>query len=111
LERGGRLARPRIPPACGTNGHIYYILLPDEDRRRTLIDGLLSYGIHTVFHYVPLHDSPGGRRYGRASGSLPHTNSIASRILRLPMHLALSEGDVDRVVATMRKNLETAEWG
>ncbi|EDP62768.1 putative lipopolysaccharide biosynthesis protein [alpha proteobacterium BAL199] len=102
--RGG-LLRPNISQSCGTNGHIYYVLLSDEDKRRTLIDGLKAQGIHAVFHYVPLHDSPAGRRYSRTAGSMAHTVSIASRILRLPMHLGLTNVAVDRVVTALGETL------
>ena len=105
LERDGQLRRPSVPQSCGINGHIYYVLLSDEECRRRLIDGLKADGIQAVFNYVPLHDSPAGRRYGRTVGSLVHTVSVASRILRLPMHLGMTEATVDQVVEAVRLRL------
>lgn len=107
-ERAGRLQRPRILPSCDTNGHIFYVLLPDEQRRRSLIDGLKARDIHAVFHYVPLHDSPAGARYGRTVGTMEHTNSISSRILRLPMHLGLGPEQVALVAEAVTEIVETS---
>lgn len=100
-ELAGGLQRPAILPACDTNGHIFYVLLPDEQRRRRLIEGLKARGIHAVFHYVPLHSSPAGTRYGRTVGSMDRTNSISSRILRLPMHLGLDSAQVAQVAESV----------
>jgi dTDP-4-amino-4,6-dideoxygalactose transaminase len=85
LEANGFLRRPVIPPECRHNAHMYYILLPDLEARTRLIQQLKKRGIHPVFHYVPLHDSPMGRRVGRVHGALPVTEDCASRLLRLPL--------------------------
>ncbi len=89
LETAGRLRRPVVPPECAPNGHMYYVLLPaGVDRARFLAD-LTSRGINAVSHYVPLHSSPGGLRFGRHVGSLEHTTSLSGRLVRLPLWIGL----------------------
>ena len=85
LESAGLLRRPIIPAECQHNAHMYYILLSDQPTRARLIVNLKTRGIHSVFHYIPLHASPMGLRVGRTAGSLAVTENIAERLLRLPL--------------------------
>jgi dTDP-4-amino-4,6-dideoxygalactose transaminase len=85
LEATDRLRRPIVPPHCEHNAHMYYLLLPSLDARTKFIDSLRSSGVQGVFHYVPLHSAPAGKMYGRAFGSMKHTDSISDRLVRLPM--------------------------
>lgn len=85
LEAAGVLRRPAIPADCLHNAHMYYIILPDRSARTCLIDSLKERGIHSVFHYVPLHSSPMGRRVGRTVGSMEVTDAMSERLLRLPL--------------------------
>lgn len=96
-ERAGRIRRPVIPADCLHNAHMYYVLLPDEDRRQRLIERLRARGINAVFHYVPLHGSPAGRRLARAAGPLTNTEDLSSRLLRLPLWLGMDEEVPDAV--------------
>jgi dTDP-4-amino-4,6-dideoxygalactose transaminase len=97
LESQGLLRRPIVPADCQHNGHMYYILVPSEAERRRVLEGLKENGIGAVFHYVPLHSSPAGLRFGRAHGDLSLTTSLSQRLLRLPMWLGLSEVQQQRV--------------
>lgn len=97
LEQRGLLRRPIVPADCQHNGHMYYILLPERTDRQTVLDRLREKGINAVFHYVPLHSSPAGRRFGRAHGDLSLTTSLSQRLVRLPMWLGLSEAQQQRV--------------
>ncbi len=97
LEAEGLLRRPIIPVDCQHNGHIYYILIAPETDRDFLLGELRRRGIHAVFHYVPLHSSPAGRRFGRAHGELSLTTSLSHRLVRLPMWLGLGEAEQQRV--------------
>ena len=90
-EKAERLRRPQVPKHCQHNAHMYYILLPDLSRREAFIQSLKSDGISAVFHYVPLHSSPAGQRYGRVSGSMAVTESSSDRLVRLPLWLGLEE--------------------
>lgn len=84
-EAEGMLRRPIIPTDCLHNAHMYYVLLEPGVRRQGVLAYLTAQGISAVSHYVPLHSSPAGLRYGRAHGSLVNTEALANRLLRLPM--------------------------
>ncbi|MEB3983919.1 dTDP-4-amino-4,6-dideoxygalactose transaminase [Mycobacterium sp. 663a-19] len=105
LERRGLLRRPIIPEGCAHNAHMYYVLLPADVDRATVLAALAHEGINAVFHYVPLHDSPAGRRYGRANGDLIVTNDLSSRLIRLPMWVGLPETDQNHVVDALARIL------
>jgi dTDP-4-amino-4,6-dideoxygalactose transaminase len=105
LENDGRLRRPVVPPQCEHNAHLYYLLVERGTRERFL--GLLAEsGIRAVFHYVPLHSSPAGRRYGRAHGSLDVTDDVSERLVRLPLWIGMTPGDVDRVAEAVERACE-----
>jgi dTDP-4-amino-4,6-dideoxygalactose transaminase len=104
LEAGGIVRRPIVPDDCRHNAHLYYLLLPSLDARTQLIDRLSAKGIHSVFHYVPLHASPFGRSIGRSVGDLENTVSASERLVRLPVWLGLEE-DLDSVIAEVRAAL------
>ena len=93
LEVKGLIRRPFIPEGCQHNAHMYYVLLAAEIDRRNVLTELMRNGIHSVSHYVPLHSSPAGRRYGRVHGSMDVTNSQSERLIRLPMWVGLEEND------------------
>jgi dTDP-4-amino-4,6-dideoxygalactose transaminase len=92
LEASGHARRPVVPEECGHNAHIYYLLLPDGKSRDALMAVLKARGINTTFHYVPLHDSPAGRRYGRTCGPLTVTRSVSERLVRLPLFIEMMQG-------------------
>lgn len=98
LEAAGvGIRRPIVPPHCEHNGHIYYLLLPDRTRRDALIQGLRQRQIGAPFHYIPLHSSPAGQRFGRAFGSLDHTDETSERLIRLPLWTGMSD-ELEQVV-------------
>jgi dTDP-4-amino-4,6-dideoxygalactose transaminase len=96
-ERAGRIRRPLIPEGCRHNAHLYYILLPSLERRERLAERLRARGIGAVFHYVPLHSSPAGRRYGRTASAMTNTERAGECLLRLPLWLGMDEGTADAV--------------
>jgi dTDP-4-amino-4,6-dideoxygalactose transaminase len=100
LERAGRLRLPHFD--ADSNGHMFYILLDSLATRTALITHLKAQGIYPVFHYVPLHSSPGGKKYGRACGSMAVTDDLSERLLRLPLHYEMDDADVARVCAAIR---------
>ncbi|MEP7200638.1 MAG: dTDP-4-amino-4,6-dideoxygalactose transaminase [Chloroflexota bacterium] len=101
LEQHGKVRRPIIPPDCQHNAHMYYLLLPDLQKRTALIDALKSQGVQSVFHYVSLHSAPAGRKYGRASGELKHTEEVSDRLVRLPLWVGMSDEDAQRVICAV----------
>ena len=78
-----------LPAECQHNAHMYYLLLENLNVRTALIQYLKERGVHAVFHYVQLHSSPAGMRYGRVNNELPVTVSISDRLLRLPLFVGL----------------------
>lgn len=92
---------PVIAPEQRWSHHIFYLLYPDSGTRDEALRTLRAAGIQAAFHYVPLHSSPQGRATG-AGDPLPVTESVAGRLLRLPLHPMLSQADVERVIATLR---------
>jgi len=98
LESNGKIRRPIIPDECQHNAHMYYILLPDEIDRQGVLDELRKHEIGAVFHYVPLHSSPAGKRYTRAHGDLSITNQQSNKLIRLPLWVGLTAEKQERVL-------------
>lgn len=98
LEAGGLLRRPVIPAECQHNAHMYYVLLAPGIDRQAVLNALKRDGIYSVFHYVPLHSSPAGLRYGRVHGTLGQTHDLSERLIRLPLWVGLMEAQQARVV-------------
>jgi dTDP-4-amino-4,6-dideoxygalactose transaminase len=98
-ERGIR--RPVVPPHCDQAYHMYYLLLPSQEQRTALIEHLKKRGILSVFHYMPLHLSVMGRKFGGKPGACPVTEDVSERLLRLPFYNTLSELQQEKVVAAL----------
>jgi dTDP-4-amino-4,6-dideoxygalactose transaminase len=98
LEAEGVLRRPVVPKECQHNAHMYYIVLASEIDRQRVIDELKRAQINVVFHYVALHTSPAGRRYGRVHGALEITASASERLIRLPMWVGLQSAQQETIV-------------
>ena len=98
LEARGVARRPVVPDDCEHNAHIVYLLLDGRAERDALIAALAAEGVQAVFHYVPLHSSPAGQRLGRAAGSLPVTEAVSERLVRLPLWPGLGEPRAARVI-------------
>jgi dTDP-4-amino-4,6-dideoxygalactose transaminase len=106
LERAGRLRRPIVPAHVHHNAHMYYVLLGDGPARDAALKALDAIGINAVFHYVPLHSSPAGRRFGRADGPLPVTDELSAQLLRLPLWVEMTDDDIDYVVGGLRRTVD-----
>jgi dTDP-4-amino-4,6-dideoxygalactose transaminase len=92
---------PQIPEDCAHAAHLFHMLLPDQITRDEMITFLRSKGVGSAFHYLPLHLSPMGRRFGYQEGDCPVTEEISGRLLRLPFHNRLTRGQQDRVIAAI----------
>ena len=101
LEAEGILRRPIVPNECEHNAHMYYVLLAPEIDRQKILDDFKRNDICSVFHYVPLHSSPAGMRYGRTHGDLSVTDRQSARLVRLPLWVGLSDEQQDRVVEVL----------
>jgi dTDP-4-amino-4,6-dideoxygalactose transaminase len=102
LANDGRIRLPCVPEDCQSNSHLFYIILEDENTRNSLMDYLKKKGILAVFHYIPLHLSPVGRSMGYLEGTLPVTESLSGRLLRLPFYYDLGEREQAEVVKSIR---------
>jgi len=92
------------PPGGVHAAHVFWLLLPTPERRDEVLANMRAEGVQATFHYVPLHSSPAGQTYGRTSGSMVNTDDFASRQLRLPLWAGMSEADIARVIAMLKKS-------
>lgn len=106
LEQDGVLRRPHIPGECEHNAHMFYVLLADGVDRKRVLEEMKRAGVHALFHYVPLHSSPAGQRYGRVHGDLIHTDQLSERIIRLPVWIGMGESEQTRVVDALRSAID-----
>jgi dTDP-4-amino-4,6-dideoxygalactose transaminase len=100
--REQRVKTPNVPAHCSQAYHMYYILLPSLGVRQALIAHLKKQGILSVFHYLPLHLSDMGRKYGGRAGDCPVTESVADRLLRLPFYNELTDADQTTVIQAIK---------
>ena len=98
LEEKGKLQRPFIPDYARHNAHMYYVKVENLKVRTRLLQDLMNRGVHCVFHYIPLHTSPAGQKYGRFSGEDVYTTKESERLVRLPMFYNLEMDDVGKVI-------------
>lgn len=103
LEAAGDVRRPIVPKDRGHNAHIYYLLARHAAARADLLAALNADGIGAVFHYVPLHSSRAGRRFGRTVGTLSVTEDASERLVRLPLWSDMTETQVNRVIEAVRR--------
>ena len=96
---------PAVPDYAAHNAHLFYVLLPDGVARAPVLTDLNNRGVNAIFHYVPLHDSIAGRRYGRTGSAMDVTMDLSSRLIRLPIWVGLQPSDVDRVVGSVSESL------
>jgi dTDP-4-amino-4,6-dideoxygalactose transaminase len=98
-DRGVRL--PIVPSYCEQSYHMFYLLMPSLEERQGLIAHLKEQSILSVFHYVPLHLSPMGRRFGGQQGDCPVTEDVSDRLVRLPFYNSMTDAEQARVVAAI----------
>jgi len=106
LQEKGIIRLPFIPNECNHNAHMFYIILKDQQTRDNLIAYLEKHHIHSVFHYIPLHTSPMGKRLAVNHEKLPITEKIASCVLRLPCFYELTGSQCLEIVSRIRTFLE-----
>lgn len=104
LEAEGFLRLPLVPEDCDSNYHMFYVILPTAEQRDELLERLRRAGVHAVFHYVPLHSSPMGRKLC-GEQSLPVTEQLSARLLRLPFYFGMTPEEQTRVVAILTESL------
>lgn len=103
LEATGRVRLPTIPDGCQSNYHMFFLIMPDAATRDALIAHLKEHGIVAAFHYVPLHTSPAGSKFGCRAGDLPMTEDLSRRVVRLPFYHDISEVEQMEVVSRIKE--------
>jgi dTDP-4-amino-4,6-dideoxygalactose transaminase len=93
---------PVVPAYCEQTYHMFYVLLPSEQDRDALINHLKNWSISAVFHYLPLHLSAMGRRFGGRSGDCPVTEDVSARLLRLPFYTCMTEQEQSTVISSLK---------
>lgn len=103
LAQAGRIELPYIPEHCTHNAHMFYIKTKDMEERNRLIAYLKEREILSVFHYVPLHSAPAGRKYGRFHGEDTYTTKESERLLRLPLFYSLKAEQTEYIAEQVKK--------
>jgi dTDP-4-amino-4,6-dideoxygalactose transaminase len=99
------LTLPTVPEDAVPAYHLFYVLLPDHDTRTRAMKQMREEGVQTTFHYIPLHDSPAGKKFAVGTPECPVTTDISGRLMRLPFHNNLSAADQERVVDSLVRAL------
>jgi dTDP-4-amino-4,6-dideoxygalactose transaminase len=97
-ETRGICDRPYVPESCSQNGHIFYLIMSDVNARNGLLAHLHKHAISATFHYIPLHDSIAGRKFGRAPHPLPNTERAGNCLIRLPLFPDLTNEQQERII-------------
>jgi dTDP-4-amino-4,6-dideoxygalactose transaminase len=97
---------PYVPAHCTQPYHMYYLLMPSLEQRQELIARFRKRGILCVFHYLPLHLSEMGRRFGSTSQRCPVSKDVSDRLLRLPFYSTLAKDDQDEVIGTLMEEYD-----
>lgn len=102
LAAAGKVELPTIPEDCVHNAHMYYLKCKNLEERTAFIDYMKEADVLTVFHYVPLHSAPAGRRFGRFHGEDVYTTAESDRLVRLPMYYGLTSQDRDLIIEAVK---------
>lgn len=103
LAEQGKVEIPVIPSDCRHNAHMFYLKLADLEERTRFIEYMKGQGVQCVFHYIPLHSSPAGKKYGRFHGEDVHTTKESERLVRLPMYYRMEQKDIDHVTEKVKE--------
>lgn len=103
LEKQGKIELPCIPEGCVHNAHMFYIKTKDFEERTKILSYLKDNGVNAVFHYIPLHSAPAGKKYGEFRGEDKYTTKESERLVRLPMYYGLTENQVEFVCEAVKE--------
>ncbi|WP_277237751.1 dTDP-4-amino-4,6-dideoxygalactose transaminase [Merdimonas faecis] len=103
LQESGKISLPYVPEDCVHNAHMFYIKAKNMEERTCLINYLKGKEIQTVFHYIPLHNAPAGKKFGRFYGEDVYTTKESERLLRLPMYYGLKNEEVEYIIDQIKE--------
>lgn len=103
LKEEKKIELPFVPAECKHNGHMFYIKAKDLEERTALIQYLKEKQVLTVFHYIPLHSSPAGKKYGVFHGEDVYTTKESERLLRLPMYFGLKREEITYITDCIKE--------
>ena len=103
LAEQGKIELPVVPEGCVHNAHMFYIKAKDLEERTRVISYMKENGVGCVFHYIPLHSAPAGRKFGRFHGEDEYTTKESERLMRLPMYYGLKSEEIDYVIECLEK--------
>lgn len=109
LKEAGKIGLPTVPEGCVHNAHMFYIKARDLEQRTRFISYMKENGVLTVFHYIPLHTSPAGQKFGRFHGEDRYTTRESERLVRLPMYYGLTLDQVDFISGLVKDFFELEE--
>lgn len=109
LKKAGKIDLPTVPEGCVHNAHMFYIKARDLEQRTRFISYMKENGVLTVFHYIPLHTSPAGQKFGRFHGEDRYTTRESERLVRLPMYYGLTPDQVDFIGGLVKNFFELEE--
>lgn len=109
LKKAGKIDLPTVPEGCVHNAHMFYIKARDLEQRTRFISYMKENGVLTVFHYIPLHTSPAGQKFGRFHGEDRYTTRESERLVRLPMYYGLTLDQVDFIGGLVKNFFELEE--
>ena len=98
LEKREYIELGMVPDECTNNAHMFYIKVRDLENRTDLLNFLKENGIQAVFHYVPLHSAPAGRKFGRFNGEDRYTTKESERLIRLPLFYSITDEEVEYTI-------------
>ena len=102
LYRKGMFEVPVIPDGCVHNAHMFYIKCKSLEERTEFINYMKSHDVMAVFHYVPLHSAPAGKKFGRFCGEDEFTTQESNKLVRLPLYYRMKEEDTQKVIDLVR---------
>ena len=103
LVDSGKTEIPIIPNGCKHNAHMFYIKCKNLEERTAFINYMKKNGITCVFHYIPLHSSPAGMKFGYFSGDDNFTTSESKKIVRIPLWYGMKDVDVKFVISAVKR--------
>ena len=102
LEKKELINLPFVPEYCVHNSHMFYLKVKNLEERTKLIEYLKEKGVQAVFHYIPLHSAPAGRKFGRFNGEDKYTTAESEKLLRLPLYYGMSDDDIQKVIDSVK---------